>query len=71
MRGMTKNQFKAFAFERGVVVKYSGKLRKFFMRKISKMDINTVINSKFIDDRRLFKKFRGITTIKSTKVRKR
>ena len=41
---MTKNEFRKFALLRGCIVNYSGKLKKFFIHKIFKMDIHKIIN---------------------------
>ena len=46
MRTMTKNEFRKFALLRGYLVNYSGKLKKFFIRKEFKMDIHNIINTK-------------------------
>lgn len=46
MTKMTKNEFRKFAKLRGVIATYCGKQKKFFLRKVSKMDINNVINQK-------------------------
>lgn len=45
---MTKNEFREFAKVRGYSVAYSGKLRKFFMRKFAQMNVNEIINSKCV-----------------------
>jgi hypothetical protein len=46
MKGMTKNEFREFARVRGFATRYSGKLKKFFMTKVAKMDVMQIINSK-------------------------
>lgn len=43
---MTKNEFREYAKVRGFAVAYSGKLRKFFMKKVFQMNVNEIINSK-------------------------
>ena len=46
---MTKKQFAKFAQDRGFTSHYSGKLKKFFIRKMTcgfKMNIHALINSK-------------------------
>jgi len=48
MKAMTKNEFREFAKVRGFAVAYSGKLKKFFMRKVSQMNVNEIINSKCV-----------------------
>ena len=46
MKTMTKNEFREYARIRNCVVSYSGKLRKFFIKRLGKMDINKIINAK-------------------------
>jgi len=46
MKAMTKKQFIEFAKLRNCVVSYSGKLHKFFIKRLGKMDIHKIINSK-------------------------
>ena len=49
MEKMTKKQFEKFAALHGVATAYSGKLRKFFLRKVQPMKIETLhmlINSR-------------------------
>lgn len=46
MKKLTKKQFEQFAKERGCIASYSGKLKRFFLTKLVKMDINKIINSK-------------------------
>lgn len=46
---MTKNEFKQFAKDRGFTAHYSGKLKKFFLRKVNynfKMNVHALINAK-------------------------
>ena len=43
---MTKKQFAQFAQNRGFTAHYSGKLRKFFLRKVNKMNVHALINAK-------------------------
>ena len=46
MKNMTKNQFIEFARKRGYSVSYSGKLRKFFMKRFAGMNVHALINEK-------------------------
>ena len=43
---ITKKNFVQMAFFRGFLASYSGKKKKFYLKKQAKMDIHKVINSK-------------------------
>lgn len=46
---MTKNEFKEFAHKRGFYTSYSGKLRKFFIKKFNfpfRTNVHRLINEK-------------------------
>lgn len=46
MKTMTKNEFRFLTLRHGCIARYSGKLKKFFVKRLTDYNINEIINLK-------------------------